>query len=382
MTARRLDSLKTPGRYRADQTLYLIVEPSGSRHWVQRLVVDGRRRDLGLGSYPWTSLAEARERAYENRKVARQGGDPVPRPARVPTFRQAAARVEAASQWRGERTAANRRAAFEMYCGEIMDRRVDRIDRAAVLAILSPIWIKKRPTARNLRGWIRGVLAWAQAHGHVEHNVAGEMIAGALPRNGNTREHHAAVPYQDVPAALEAIENGTPALSVRACLRFVVLTAVRSGEARRATWEEIDADARTWTIPADRMKAAKGHRVPLSDAALAVLESVRPLRGPSGLVFPSGRDRVLAPSSLLKTLHAATGTRATTHGFRSSFRDWCSEQTDAPHAVAEMALAHAVGSDVERSYARSDLFDRRRRLMADWAAFLASDGGKVMRLDG
>ena len=370
MTARRLDSLKAPGRYRADQTLYLIVEPSGSRHWVQRLVVDGRRRDLGLGSYPWTSLAEARERAYENRKVARQGGDPVPRLARVPTFRQAARRVEAASQWRGERTAANRRAAFEMYGGSILDRRVDQIDRAAVLAILSPIWIAKRATARNLRGWIRGVLAWAQAHGHVEHNVAGEMIAGALPRNGNTRrEHHAAVPYQDVSATLEAIARGTSALPVRVCLRFIVLTAVRSGEARHATWEEIDADARTWTIPADRMKAAKGHRVPLSDAALAVLESVRPLRSASNLIFPSGRDRVLAPSSLLKALNAATGTAATTHGFRSSFRDWCSEQTSYPHAVCEMALAHAVGSDVVLSYARSDLFDRRRRLMADWATY-------------
>ena len=302
MTARRLDSLKTPGRYRADQTLYLIVEPSGSRHWVQRLVVNGKRRDLGLGSYPWTSLAEARERAYENRKVARQGGDPVPRPARVPTFRQAAARVEAASQWRGERTAANRRAAFAQYCSGILDSRVDQIDRRQVLAILSPIWTTKRATARNLRSWLRGVFSWAQAHEFVSVNVAGETISGALPRNGGTREHHAAVPYADVAAVLEAIERGTSALPVRACLRFVVLTAARSGEVRMATWNEIDLEARTWRVPASRMKAGAEHRVPLSDAALAVLESVRPLRSPSNLIFPSGRDRVLAPSSLLKAL--------------------------------------------------------------------------------
>lgn len=269
MTAKRIDSLRKPGRYRADQTLYLIVEPEGSKHWVQRIVVAGRRRDLGLGSYPLTSLAEARERAYQNRRQARQGGDLLPPVSRLPTIRQAAEKVEAASasQWRG-RTAATRRAALETYAYPVFgDLPIDKVTREHTLRVLSPLWVDKAATARTLRGWIRGVLSWAQAHGHVEPNVAGEMIDGALPKAKQTREHRAALPYQDVCAALRAVDASTAGDAAKACLRFIALTAVRSGEARLATWEEIDLDARTWRIPASRMKAGAEHRVPLSGAA-------------------------------------------------------------------------------------------------------------------
>ena len=373
-TVTRIKALKRPGRYRVADTLYVIVEPGGSRHFVQRITVRGRRRDLGLGSFPLTALTEAKDRAWENQKLARSGGDPAPRAARIPTFRAAALAVEKASEWRGARTVANRRAAFDSHCGSILDRRVDQIARADVLRILTPLWSGKRATARSLRSWLRGVFGWALAHGHVSENVV-DGIGAALPKNGSRRDHHhAAIPYQNVARTLTAVDAGESGVTVRACLRFIVLTAARSGEVRGARWSEVDLEAREWRVPAGRMKANREHRVPLSGAAMAVLEAVRPFRGPSdaSLIFPSVGGRVLDPSLLLKALADASDTPATVHGFRSSFRDWCGEQSSAPHAVCEQALAHTVGSDVERSYARSDLFAKRSQLMDEWAAYVAS----------
>ena len=367
LRAKQIGRLR-PGRHGDGGTLFLVVEapPSGSRHWVQRLTVNGRRRDIGLGGWPFVGLAEARDRAFVNRQAARRGGDPVPRAATVPTFRQAAAKVEAATHWAG-RTAESRRVAFATYCAAILDRRVDQVDRRATLAILAPIWIEKAATARRLRGWLRGVLAWAQAHGHVEVNYAGEAIDGGLPTNGKaTREHRPALRYQDVPGALERIAASTAAPSVRACLRFIALTAVRSGEARLMVWSEVDLTAREWKIPASRMKAGREHRVPLSDQAVEVLVTMQP---GAGLVFPARVGKPISPSTLLKAFHAATGTKASVHGLRSSFRVWCAEAANTTRDLAEQCLAHVVGSEIERSYQRGDLFDHRRRLMADWAAF-------------
>ena len=372
MTVTRIKALKRPGRYRVADTLYVIIEPGGSRHFVQRIMVNGRRRDLGLGSFPLTALTEAKDRAWENQKLARSGRDPAPRAARIPTFAQAALAVEKASEWRGARTVANRRAAFATHCGSILDRRVDQIARADVLRILTPLWTAKRATARSLRSWLRGVFGWALASGFISENVV-DGIGAALPKNGSRRDHHhAAIPYQNVARTLTAVDAGESGVTVRACLRFIVLTAARSGEVRGARWSEVDLEAREWRVPAVRMKAGREHRVPLSGAALEVLESVRPFRGPSSLIFPSVGGRVLDPSLLLKALADASDTPATVHGFRSSFRDWCGEQSSAPHAVCEQALAHTVGSDVERSYARSDLFAKRRQLMNQWADFVAS----------
>ncbi len=371
MTAKRLESLRKPGRYRADQTLFLVIEPGGrSRHWVQRLVVNGKRRDLGLGAFPLTSLAEARERAYQNRRQARAGGDPLPRVSRTPTFRAAAAKVDQAGQWRGQ-TRANRRAALDSYAGHLMDRRVDQIGREDVIGILAPVYAEKPATGRRLRGWIRGVLAWAQAHGHVEVNVSGEMIDAALPSAPKVSEHRAALPYQELGAALAKVDGSTAGETVKAAIKFLLLTATRSGEVRGATWEEIDA--REWRIPAARTKTGQPHRVPLSDACMAILRAMEPHRGRSGLVFPSSRGRVIPPSTLLKAWQAATGTDTTLHGSgRAGFRTWAGECTDSTRDIAEMCLGHIVGSDIERSYARSTLFERRRALMDQWAAYAAS----------
>lgn len=314
-----------------------------------------------------TSLAEARERAFENRRRARRGGDPLPRASSAPTFRQAASTVGRGAHWRG-RTRENRRAALETYAAGLLERRVDHIDREDVLRILVPVYEEKPATGRRLRGWIRGVLAWAQAHGHVDANVCGEMIDAALPSAPKVKAHRKALPYAQVPAALAAVAASGASESTRACLRFVALTGVRSGEARGATWSEFDLDNRTWTIPPERMKTRVTHRVPLSEAAVRIVESMRLLRRPCELVFPSARGKALSPSTLVKALRA-TGCSATVHGFRTSFRTWAAEKTDTTRDIAEMCLAHVVGSDIERSYRRSDLFDKRRLLMEQWAAW-------------
>ena len=388
LTAKMVKALERPGRYGDGGTLYLVVAPGGSKSWVQRLTIGGTRRDLGLGGFPLVTLAEAREQAFDNRRQARRGRDPRAdrRRAQAPTFEQAAGRALEANRarWRNAKTAANWTESMTKHAFPVFGaRRVDQIGREDVLRVLTPIWTAKPELARKVRQRIRATLQWAMAHGHVDHNVAGEAIDGALPAMPAVAAHFRALPYGEVGRALDLIEASRASLSAKACLRFVALTACRSGEARGATWDEVDLESREWRIPASRMKAAEEHRVPLSDAALAVVESVRPLRDRSGLLFPSPQraGRPLSDMALTKVLRdTGLAARATVHGFRTSFRTWASERTSVPHAVAEMALAHAVGSSVERSYARSDLFDKRRRLMDQWAQYVLGGGAKVVRL--
>lgn len=261
--------------------------------------------------------------------------------------------------------------------------RVDQIGREDVLRVLTPIWASKPETGRKVRQRIRAILSWAMAHGFLDHNVAGEAIAGALPAMPDVREHYRALSFQEVPAALETVEESGAYLAVKLCLRFLILTAARSGEARGATWDEIDRDTREWRIPASRMKAGAAHRVPLSDAALSVLDLAGTLHDNSGLVFPSPSraDKPLSDMTLTKVLRTTgLAERTTVHGFRSSFRDWCAE-TGKTREIAEAALAHSI-SGVEGAYFRSDLFDQRRRLMADWAGYLSGADAKVVQLRG
>ena len=388
LTVVRVRTLSGPGLYGDGGTLYLNVAPGGSKSWIQRLTIHGKRHDIGLGGFPLVSLKEARERAFANRKLARDGGDPLAlkRRPEVPTFREAAARALEANRgrWRHAKTADNWDASLETYAYPVFgDRRVDLIGREHVLRVLTPIWREKPEIGRKVRTRIRQTLAWAQAHNYIEHNPAGEGISAALPSTAALKRHFRALPYREAPEALETIEGSRASVSAKACLRFVVLTACRSGEARLATWAEIDIEACEWRIPAERMKMGVEHRIPLSDAALAVLESVRPLRGTADLVFPSPlrASRPLSDMTLTKVLRdTGLADRATVHGFRSAFRTHAAERTSFPHAVCEMALAHAVGSDVERSYARSDLFDKRRALMATWAHFVTGDSAKVIEM--
>ena len=284
LTVGKLRALTVPGRYGDGGTLHLVVSPRGTKSWVQRITIDGRRRDMGLGGWPVVSLAMARDRAFANRRAVADGRDPLvhKRRPKTPTFREASQRALEANRprWRNAKTAENWLATMTRYVYPVFgDRHVDRIGREDVLRVLTPLWTAKPEIGRKVRQRIRATLAWAQGHGHVEHNLAGDAIDGALPSLPAVKAHFRALPHREVGAALEVIEASAASVPSRACLRFVVLTACRSGEARLACWDEVDLDAREWRIPASRMKTGIEHRVPLSDAALDVLEAVPPLHG-------------------------------------------------------------------------------------------------------
>ena len=378
LTATKVKNLKKPGRYGDGNGLYLVVRPTGTKAWVQRIAIDGRRRDLGLGGFPLISLAMAREKAFANRLDVAKGLDPLTdkRKVELPSFRESTEKYISANQprWRHWKTPANWMQSLERYVFPVFGgMRVDRIERGHVLQVLEPIWTTKPAIARKVRQRIRAVFGYAMAHGFIEFNPGGEAIDAALPPMPAVKAHFRALPYQEVAEALKIIDASKASIAAKSCLRFLILTASRSGEARGALWDEIESNAATWIIPGSRMKAGIEHRVPLSDEALEVLKEVYPLRDDSGLVFPSPMrpGKPLSDMTLTKILRdTGLAKRATVHGFRTSFKTWCMEMTDTPWAVGEAALAHALGNSTEAAYARSDLFERRRNLMNQWADFL------------
>ena len=356
--------------------LYLMVRKSGSKSWVQRVTVDGRRTDIGLGGFPDVPLALARRKSEEIRAAIAEGRDPLAerRQPGVPTFRQAATQYieDKSLEWRRPQQARDWNKALSSHAFPAFgNTRVDRVTRGSVLAVLRPLWSTRPAQARKLRQRIRAVFAAAQAHGHLDLNPAGEVIDAALPKIPAVKDHFEAIPYQGVAAALRQIAASGASTASKLCFRFLVLTAARSGEARGARWDEIDMDGQTWQIPADRMKAGVEHRVPLSDAALDVLREAKALGG-GVFVFPSPWRGVetLSDRTITKMLRH-NGIAATAHGFRTSFKTWCMESTDTPWAVGEAALAHTLGNSTEQAYARSDLFERRRELMQQWSDFVA-----------
>ena len=362
-----------PGRYCDGQGLYLYVQTSGARSWVQRLVIHGRRRDLGLGSVALVSLAEAREKARANRKLAREGGDPFAekrRAEKMPTFAEAARRVleQKRAGWRNGRHPQSWWTSLERYAfPRIGARPVSAVTSAEVLDVLTPIWHVKAQTARRVRERIRAVLEWAVAVELRSDNPC-DRIGPVLGPQRATVEHMRALPHQDVAAAVARVRASSGADVVKLAFEFLVLTVARWGEVRGAEWTEIDTAGRVWTIPALRMKAKRAHRIPLPGRAAEILDAARTL-GDGPLVFP-GRNGAPLSEKRLRRLLQRQGIAAVPHGFRSTFRDWAAERTNHPRDVIEAALAHVVSNKVEAAYARSDLFERRRRLMDDWAAYV------------
>ena len=299
---------------------------------------------------------------------------PYPGVSRAPTSKRKLPFEALKPRWRNAKHTKSWMQTLQRHAFPILaEMPVDRIGREEMLRVLTPIWSTRPETARRVRSRIRAVLQRAMAHGFVDRNMAGEVIDGALPNMRPIQSHFRSLSYSKVPAALKTVEASGTSESAKLCLRFVVLTAARSGEARLANWDEIDTENALWIIPAERMKAAREHRVPLSDASLDVLERAQQLRDGSGLVFPSPYrpGKPLSDMTLTKVLRTTgLAKRATVHGFRTSFRVWASECTEADHAVMELSLAHAVGSAVEQAYARSDLVAKRRELMQRWATFL------------
>lgn len=376
-----------PGRYADGGCLYLEVESSGSRHWVLRVVVHGKRRDIGLGPTPVLSLAEARELAARLRKVALAGGDPVAerdKDKRAPLlFADAARAVHMAHivpNAKNSKHCAQWITSLEAYAfPHIGSKAVHLIGEPDILRVLAPIWTEKPETARRVRQRLRSVLDWARTAGHREGINPVEGVETGLPRQRDRARHHEALAWQNLPELMPRLERveGLGALA----LRFAILTAARSGEVRGATWTEIDMVDAVWTVPAARMKAGRLHRVPLSDPALEILGQVRELHRDGGsLVFPSSREgRQLSDMTLAAVLKRLK-VPVTVHGFRSTFRDWAEEATGFPHEVKEAALAHTIRNKAEAAYRRTDLFEKRRAMMTSWGAFAsgrAIEGGRA-----
>ena len=365
------------GRYCDGHGLYLDVRPTGSRGWIQRLTIRGRRTELGLGGLPLVSLKEAREKAFANRKLARDGGDLLAEKRRaesMPTFAEAARQVwnQLRPGWRSPQHAQLWLSSLERYAiPRIGEMPVSEVTSADVIGILALIWHDVPPTARKLRQRIRAVMEWAVAMDLRPDNPC-DRIGPVLGAQGGRVRHMRALPHREVASAIETVASSNARPVVKLAFEFLVLTAVRSGEVRGAVWTEIDRDEGVWTIPAARTKGNREHRVPLCGRALQILEEARMLDRGSPFVFPSGRGKPLGNTAMAELL-GELKIGAVPHGFRSSFRDWAAEETDHPREVAEAALAHKVRNQIEAAYRRSDLFERRRRLMNDWAAYLASE---------
>lgn len=388
LTALKVKTETAPGKYFDGNGLYLRIDKDGGRYWVQRITIRGQRREIGLGTPELVSLAKARVTARENRRLAYEGLDPlqIRREARaVLTFAEAARKVHEIHlpTWRNEKHGAQFISTLEAYAfPKLGNIRISEVTTADVLDVLTPIWTKKPETARRVRQRIGTVLKWAVAKGWRKDNPA-ENIGKALPKPEKTKEHRQALPYGDVAAALATVQASGAGVSTKLCLEFLVLTAARSGEARGAEWDEIDLAAKVWTIPASRMKAGRPHRVPLSKRALELLTEAAALTGGKGLVFPGTKaGKPLSDMTLSKLVKRDLAIATDIHGFRTSFRTWAQERTTFPREVAEAALAHVVGDTTEQAYARSDVFEKRRKMMQAWTQFLSAESGKIVQIAG
>jgi len=399
LTALKVSRARAPGMYADGGGLYLQVTINGrdgepAKSWIYRYMLHGKAREMGLGSLSAISLQDARVRVGEYRKLRHDGIDPIEarKAAREKafldlgkalTFKEAASKFIASHNagWRNAKHAAQWTNTLGTYADPVMGGlSVQTIDTALVLKVLEPIWTSKPETASRLRGRIESVLDWAKVRGYRSGENPARWrghLDKLLPARSKVRrvKHHAALAHADIPAFMEALrrEEGT---SARA-LEFTILAAARTGETLGATWAEIDLTGKVWIVPAPRMKAGREHRVPLSDRMIAILNELKAngARGtsqktPEGFVFPGGKSgKPLSNMAFLMLLRRMGRDGLTAHGFRSTFRDWVSDRTNYPGEVAEMALAHSIGDKVEAAYRRGDLFERRRRMMTDWARY-------------
>lgn len=400
LTALGVSRQTKPGMYGDGGGLWLQVTGSGGKSWVFRFQspATGKRREMGLGAVAACPLSEARRKALEARQAVAAGRDPVEErkaqrvrerveAARGMTFDAcAAAYVEAhRAGWKNDKHASQWGNTLTTYAGPVIGGLpVAAVDMGLVLKVLEPIWTTKTETASRLRGRIEAVLDWATVRGYRTGDNPARwkgLLDKVLPPPSKVQkvEHHAALPWQRIFDFMRDLESrdGFAALG----LRFLILTASRSGEVRGAVWDEIDLDAGVWTIPAERMKAGKEHRVPLSGAAVALLKSLPRLAGVP-LIFPSAKDAALSENAFSALLKRMGRGDLTAHGFRSTFRDWAGEATAFPREVIEHALAHQLKDKAEAAYARGTLFEKRRLLMEAWARQCATPAatGKVVSI--
>lgn len=374
------------GYYADGGGLYLQVNPSGSKSWVFRYRDrgGGRLREMGLGSFLAVSLAQARQEARRHRSALQEGLDPIEQrntskavsgTLAAKSFEECANAYISShkSEWRNEKHAKQWSATIKAYAAPVFGtRRVAEINIELVLRVLEPIWATKPETASRLRGRIEAVLDWAKVRGYrVGDNPARwkgnlDKLLAKRKKAGKVK-HHAALPFADLPDFIATLrqQNGIGA----AALEFVILTASRTSEAIGSTWSEINLETKVWSLSQERMKAGRAHRVPLTADAIKILRRMEKVKGGDAIIPGQKAKAHLSNMTLLSTLKKMGRPDLTTHGFRSTFRDWVSECTDFPREVAEMALAHTIESKVEAAYRRGDLFDKRRVLMQIWAEY-------------
>jgi len=397
LTAMAVSQAKGRGYYGDGGGLFLQVSASGAKSWVFRFKEAGKLREMGLGPVHTIGLAEARQRAQDCRKARLDGRDPIEArraerlaarldPAKAMTFQACAERYVAAHKagWRNVKHAAQWAATLTPYAYPFFGKLpVQGVDVGLVLRAIEPIWTTKPETAGRVRGRIESILDWATARGYRQGENPARWrghLENLLPSRSKVRrvKHHAALPYVEIGGFLAEVRR-QDGIAARA-LEFAILTAARTGEVIGARWSEVNTANRLWTIPADRMKGGREHRIPLSDAALAIVEQMAAIRC-GEFVFPGAKaKRPLSNMAFLMLLRRMNRGDLTAHGFRSTFRDWAAERTGFPAEVAEMALAHAVGDKVEAAYRRGDLFQKRRQLSDAWAKFCvtpASTGAVV-----
>ena len=368
-------SIIEPGRHADGDGLYLNVKASGAKSWIFMWKVAGKRTEIGLGSANAVSLLMAREKAQKAREALARGNAPrtVFKPSEgIPTFGKTSDDLIATMEgsWRNDKHKAQWRMTMQEYCKPIRNLAVDKIDTNHVLSVLKPLWTSRPETASRLRGRIEAVLAAATANGHRTGPNPAQWrnhLDRLLPKRTKlSKGHHAAMPFGQLPAFVAKLRDNKSMSAL--ALEFAILTAARSGEVYGAIWQEFDLEAAIWIIPANRMKAAEEHRVPLSQRALEIIKQLSEHKT-SDYVFAGRSNKPMsnmAMSMLLRDM--APGT--TVHGMRSAFRDWAGEMTHFPREVAEMALAHKVGDQTERAYRRGDALEKRRELMNEWYNFL------------
>jgi integrase len=387
LSAVRVRSLTKAGRYLDGNGLYLNVQPSGAKRWFLRVVVMGRRRDFGLGGLSVVSLAEAREEATKLRKIVQQNGDPLAEREKeksiVLTFKEAAREVHKihSATWKNDKHKKQWITTLENYVFPTFGSlHVDNIGTPEILSVLNPIWLTKPETARRVRQRIHTVLEWAKASGFRSGDNPVDGISKILPKQPVSKKHHTALPYKEVPIFIKSLRSINAEGIAPLAFEFLILTATRTSEVLNATWDEINLEDKTWTIPDSRMKNKREHRIPLQPRLIEILEEARKLSGGSLYIFPNPHTGKALSTMVFLMLLRRMKQDITAHGFRSSFRDWASERTNIPRDVCEAALAHSLKDKTEAAYKRTDLFDKRRELMDLWTRFATEEHGEVITL--
>ncbi|MDC3095778.1 tyrosine-type recombinase/integrase [Alphaproteobacteria bacterium] len=389
LTSLALKKITQPGRYSDGNNLYLKVEETGSRRWILRLSINGKRRDMGLGSFSFINLNDARELAEKYNKLAKSGIDPVQERLKEKglsiTFKECVYKVYALNKptWKTELLGRQWINSFEHHVFPTIGHlSISQVSSADIMNVLTPLWNSKHDTAKKLKQRLRVIFKWSRAHGYFTGDNPVELAEMALPRVKSTKRHFTSLPYDQLPDFIYKLRNTSISLINKLAIEFTILTACRTSEVLRAKWDEINLNNKVWTIPKDRMKTNREHLVPLSDRSILILKEVAKYKSDINYIFPSevNVNKPLSNNTMLFAIQKRMGLNVTVHGMRSSFKNWASETTHFPNEVSEMALAHSIHNKVEAAYRRGNLLEKRRLLMQCWSDYLNKANAEVIKL--